>query len=121
MSIDTLLNHTCDIYHITDDAKSLGYGLPDNPEYSYLVVPDEVAVPCHFGIRGSNLSIVQGEPAIELTAKVKLTFLPNVDIRLHDKIVDCKTKIEYTAEVPRDVRGDHKFVYLQRGKEGRAL
>ena len=43
------------------------------------------------------------------------------DIRINDKVVDCETGLEYTAERPRNIRDHHIFVYIKRTKEQEAL
>ena len=40
MSLERLLNHTCDIYHAQESAASPGYGLPASPTFSYPEEPD---------------------------------------------------------------------------------
>ena len=35
MSLENLLNHTCDIYHVVEGEKSPGYNLPASPSFSY--------------------------------------------------------------------------------------
>ena len=35
MSLEALLNHTCDIYHIQKEGKSPGFGLAASPSFSY--------------------------------------------------------------------------------------
>jgi len=113
MSFNGLLDHTCDIYHIRKVDKSPGYGLPSSPAFEYPEEPDEPAVPCHFGVRNSSVSIVQKEPQAVRIANVKLALPAGTDIRLNDKIVDCETGYEYTAEIPRKIRGHHITVYVK--------
>ena len=40
MSLEALLDHKCDIYHIREEGKSPGYNLPASPHFSYLEEPD---------------------------------------------------------------------------------
>ena len=56
-----------------------------------------------------------------MDAKKKLTLPIGTDVRLNDKIVDCDTGLEYTAEQPVNVRGHHLFVYLKRKNGQEAL
>jgi hypothetical protein len=56
-----------------------------------------------------------------MDAKIKLTLPIGADIRLNDKIVDCKTGLEYTAEQPVDVRGHHLFAYIKKIGEEKML
>jgi len=56
-----------------------------------------------------------------MDAKIKLTLPAGTDVRLNDKIVDCATGLEYTAEQPIDVRGHHTFVYIKKAGGQKAL
>ncbi len=121
MSLENLLNHTCDIYHIKESTDSPGYNLPDSPSFSYSNEPDISGQKCHFGVRTQNVTITQTAPANLMEAKIKLTLPFGTDIRLNDKVVDCSTRLEYTAEQPVNVRNHHLFVYIKRIKEQKAL
>lgn len=121
MSFINLLNHQCAIYHLREGDKSPGYGLAASPSFTYPDVPDIDAQVCHFGVGSQNISITQGEPANIMEAKIKLTLPADVDVRLNDKIVDCATGLEYTAEQSVSVREHHQFVYIKRKGEQRAL
>lgn len=121
MSLEALLNHTCDIYHITEATVSPGFNLPTSPEFRYPDEPDISGQICHFGIRSAAISIGQAEPMNLMDAKIKLTLPLGTDIRLNDKIVDCNTGLEYTAERPVNVRNHHLFVYIKKNGEERYL
>ena len=56
-----------------------------------------------------------------MDAKIKLTLPIGTDVRLNDKIVDCATGQEYTAEQPVNVRSHHLFVYIKKIEEERHL
>ena len=113
MSFQSLLDHTCDIYHLCAGEGSPGYGLPASPESNYPKDPDEMGVPCHFGVRTQTVSITQTAPVNVMDANIKLTLPAGTDIRRHDKIVDCATGLEYTAEQPRNIRDHHMVVYVK--------
>lgn len=100
MSLENLLNHTCNIYHAREEQKSPGYGLPASPSFYYPEEPDVAEQECHFGVRSQSVTITQTQPVNIMDAKIKLTLPIGADIRLNDKIVDCKTGLEYTAEQP---------------------
>ena len=121
MSLLNLLNHRCDIYHLAESAASPGYGLAASSAYENPEKPDLAGLACHFGVRSQNSSVNQEEPANLLEAKIKLTLPADVDVRLNDRIVDCASGLEYTAEQPVDVRGHHQFVYIKRKGGQRAL
>lgn len=121
MSLESLLDHTCDIYHVIEEGKSPGFSLPASPSFSYPKEPDISGVTCHFAVRSSTVTVTQTEPANLMDAKIKLTLPLGTDIRLNDKIVNCDTGIEYTAEQPRNVRNHHLFVYIKTIGEERHL
>ena len=121
MSLESLLNHTCDIYHIEEGDASPGFGLEASPSFSYPQQPDISGQPCHFGVKTQSVTVTQTAPANLLDVKTKLTLPIGTDVRLNDKIVDCATKLEYTAEQPVNVRNHHIFVHLKRTGEQQAL
>ena len=125
MSFDGLLNHKCDIFHMLRTDASPGYNLPSSPTFSYPESPDLSAVPCHFSVKGGNLRVVQKEPQANLTANlaasIKLVLPAKTDVRINDKIVDTGTGIEYTAELPCDIRGHHIYVLLRRTSRQEAI
>ncbi len=114
MSLENLLNHTCDIYHIRENSSSPGYTLPHSPTFSYSDTPDISGQKCHFGVKSASVTITQTEPANLMDAKIKLTLPADTDVRLNDKITDCATGFEYTAEQPVNVREHHVFVYIKK-------
>ena len=116
MSLDNLLDHKCDIYHLKKSKSTVGYGLSD-----YGDIPDLKNVICHFGVESLDSSVEQKNPQNILTERIKLTLPIGTDIRINDKVVDCETGLEYTAERPRNIRGHHIFVYIKRTKEQEAL
>lgn len=121
MSLENLLNHTCNIYHNREEQKTPGYGLPASPSFYYPTEPDVEAQQCHFGVRSQSVSVTQTAPANVMDAKIKLTLPLGTDIRLNDKIVDCDTGLEYTAEQPVKVREHHLFAYIKKIEEQRSL
>lgn len=121
MSFTGMLNHTCNIYHLTEHNQSLRYGLPTSPAFSYPQTPDIAGQPCHFGVKSQNVTIIQTASANIMDAKIKLTLPIGSDIRLNDKVVDCATGLEYTAEQPVNVRNHHLFAYIKRLEGQKAL
>lgn len=113
MSLEALLNHTCDIYHIRKEGRSPGYGLAAAPSFEYPAEPDVKGQACHFGVKAASVTVTQTAPANLMDAKIKLTLPIGTDVRLNDKIVDRATGQEYTAEQPVNVRGHHLFVYIK--------
>jgi len=119
--IEDFFDHKCDIYHVIKGEGSPGYGLPGSPTFEYPAAPDIAARDCHFGVRGESVTIVQQQPQNDLNARTKLTLPAGADVRLNDKIVDCKTGYAYTAEIPRNIRDHHIFVYIKRTDVQKAL
>lgn len=122
MSLENLLNHTCNIYHLLESEKSPGFGLPSSPAFSYPEAPDICEQICHFGVgTAQNTSIIQTAPASLMETKIKLTLPVGTIVQQGDKIVDCTTGLEYTAEQPVNVRGHHIFVYIKKTEEQKLL
>ena len=117
--IEDFFDHTCDIYHIQESSASPGFNLPSSPKFTYPDIPDISDHPCHFGIKSQAVTIGQTEPVNLMDAKIKLTLPIGTDVRLNDKIVDCLTNLEYTAELPHNIRGHHIFVYIKTTSLGR--
>ncbi len=121
MSFEKLLDHKCSIYHLEKSEESVGYGLPSSVSFSYPEKPDISEVPCHFGINSMSSSVKQGNPQNRLEEKLKLSLPAGTDIRINDKVVNCENGMEYTAELPRNIRNHHIIVYVKRVHEQEAL
>lgn len=115
MSIEKLLDHKCDIYHLSSNIEPGKYGLPSNQGFSYGEVPDIVDCPCHFSLKsGGSENVSQSEPQNRLSHKTALTLPIGIDVRFNDKIIDKETGLEYTAEQPKNIRGHHIKVMVYR-------
>jgi hypothetical protein len=121
MSLENFFNHKCDIYHLKEERASPGYGLAASPSFSYPQEPDIKEQACHFGVKSQSITITQTEPINIMEAGTKLTLPFGVDVRRNDKIVDCDTGIEYTAEQPTKVQTHHLFVHIRKIEEQKAL
>ncbi|MCD8206692.1 MAG: YqbH/XkdH family protein [Bacteroidales bacterium] len=121
MSLEALLDHHCDIYHIRMEQVTPGYGLPESPIFHYADEPDEAGVTCHFGVKSASMSVNQDAPANMFDERTKLTLPLGTDIRINDKIIDCDTGLVYTAEHPVNIRQHHLFVYIHRIERQREL
>lgn len=121
MSLNSLLNHTCDIYHIVESDSTPGYGLPSSKAYTYPDEADISAQTCHFGVKSQSVTITQQAPENVMDARIKLTLPLGVDVRLNDKIINCDTGYQYTAELPMNVRDHHLFVWIKRIEEQKPL
>lgn len=123
MAINDLFDHTCDIYHMVEEYDTPGYGLPHSPCFSYPLNANENGVICHFSVRGgNNTAMAQNEPQNEFSERTKLCIPIDTDIRLHDKVVDCTTGLEYTVVKPiRNIRNNHLMTYVERSREQKPL
>lgn len=114
MALEDLLDHSCNIYHMVKTDKSPGYGLPTAATFSYPEAPDLKGVRCHFAVGRATAFVSQGKPQTTLEGKTKLVLPAGTDIRINDKVVDLSNGMEYTAELPRNIRGHHVAVTLRR-------
>ncbi len=121
MAFEDFLNHRCDIYHNREEQVTPGYGLPVSSSFCYPEKSDISEQACHFGVKSQNVTIIQTAPANLMNAKIKLTLPIGTDVRINDKIVDCATGMEYTAEQPINVRDHHIFVYIKKTEGQKAL
>jgi len=121
MAIENFFDHLCDIYHAQRQDKSPGYGLPTSPDFTYPETPDLTDVSCHFGVKNTIIRIEQQDPQNELDPDIKLTLPAGTDIRLNDRVVSKVTGLEYTAGVPRNIRGHHITVMIRRVSQQRPL
>lgn len=112
--IEDFFDHKCSIFHLKKGQASPGYGLPSSNTFEYADTPDIKELECHFGVKSANVTIIQQEPHNNMEARIKLTLPAGTDIRLNDKIVDCDTSFEYTAEQPVNIRNHHIYVYIKR-------
>lgn len=103
MSYEDLLIDCCDIYHMQSSAGPGRFGVPSAPELKYGSVPDISNVPCWFVEKGQTIN--QAEPNNEILHSFLVHFLPDVDVRVNDKVV--WNGVELTLQVPRDLRGHH--------------
>lgn len=123
MSIETLFDHSCDIYHLESHEESPGYNLPASKTFTYSSQAHENGVPCHFTVRTvANTSIEQKEPQNEFYERTKINLPVGTDIQILDKVVDCDTGLAYTvATPPRNIRGNHIICTLVRLREQKPL
>ena len=120
MAFEDLLDHRCAIYHMRKGSKGLGYNI-ETESFDYPAEPDMPEVPCHFNVSDSG-SITQTEDANEFIVVGKLQLPAGTEVRLNDKIVNLDTGISYFAEIPKNIRGHHIVVNVQRkGKVRGAL
>lgn len=114
MAIEDFFDHRCNIFHMAGMSKKRGYGLPDAVDFQYPKSPDISELPCHFCVKSGTLAVVQQEPQKDMNARLKLALPIGTDIRVNDRIVDCSTGYAYEAEVPRNIRGHHIAVWVNR-------
>jgi len=114
LSLEMLLDHKCDIYHVTNNGTTIGYGLPDSPSFMYNDIPDISKKECHFCNKGSGLTLIQMEPQTEINGRIKLVLPLDTDVRVNDKVVNCDNGMAYRAELPKNIRNHHTAVYINR-------
>lgn len=120
MAFEDMLDHRCAIYHMQKEEKNLGYGIKAG-SFTYSDTPNLYDVPCHFNVDDSG-NIEQTEDANEYIVVGKLQLPAGTEVYVNDKIVDLGNGIEYTAEIPRNIRDHHMIVNVQRkGKMKGAL
>lgn len=112
MAIEDLFDHRCSIYHLGEHEVDKGYGIVTT-EYGYGETPDLEHIPCHFNVNASA-QMVQQEPMNTYLYTGKLNLPAGTDIRLNDKVVNEDNGIEFTAQIPQDIRGHHMTVTVQR-------
>lgn len=112
MSFEELLDQKCAIYHQIKSEKDLGYGIKTG-DFKYPAEPDIHEVACHFNV-GDTGSMEQTEDVNEYIVIGKLNLPYGTDVRVNDKIVNLENGIEYKAEIPRNIRGHHMIVTVQR-------
>lgn len=123
MSYQNFLNDTCDIFHIVKSDRNFGYGLQkqENSKFGYSSEPDIEGQACHFGVKSRSSAVLQQAPKNDLEEKIKLYLPWGTDIRVNDKIIDRRTKYEYTAEQPVPVQKHHIFVWIKRTEAQKPL
>jgi len=117
MALEDFFDHKCDLYHIIGDEDSPGYGLPGSPSFNYPDTPDVADVDCHFaqGSSGGTVNtLVQNLPEHAYEERIKLTLPIGTDIRVNDKVLDKRTNLEFIAELPRNIRNHHIYVWVKR-------
>ncbi|PIC72528.1 DUF3599 family protein [Sporosarcina sp. P17b] len=106
MSYSKLLTHRCDIYHLQKKQGTGDFGIPGadlEESYSYGDAPDHVSARCYFTER--NQSVIQGEPNPTVVQSFLVHFLPNVDVRVNDKVIWNET--EFKLQIPRKIKNHH--------------
>lgn len=114
MSIEALMDHRCDIYHVIKEEINQGYGLPCSLKFVYGDAADVEFQDCHFNVKGGGIIIIQGEPQTEANGRIKLSLPIGTDIKLNDKVVSHESGLVYRAELPMNIRDHHIAVYLNR-------
>lgn len=117
MAIEDFFDHKCDLYHALEGSDTPGYGLPTSPSFDYPKQPDLSDVACHFnqgGSGGTVNTLVQKLPEHSYEDRIKLTFPIGTDVRVNDKVLDKRTNLFYIAEIPRNIRNHHIYVWVKR-------
>ncbi|MBX0319755.1 DUF3599 family protein [Shouchella clausii] len=112
MSLYRLLDHQCDIYRLVSTDSRSEYALPIEQPDEYTKKPIAVDVPCHF--EEVSQDVIQGEPETRILHRFRVTFLPDADIKLHDRVE--WDGASYKLQKPKDVRGHHLIVTATRSE-----
>jgi len=112
MAIEDLFDHKCSIYHLQTIVTDMGFGVTSEST-GYPDIPDLAAVPCHFSSAAST-QMNQTESFNEYLYTGKLKLPAGTDVRVNDRIVDDENGLEYYAQVPRNIRGNHVAVVIYR-------
>ena len=108
---EDFLNHTCNIYHLSDETVNVSYGVKAASVKKPQQKPAEIGVKCHFHIRtNSGIRVSQKEPYSVLAGEGKLTLPPGTDIRLNDMVEDCRNGVKYRAGLPKEIHGGHHII-----------
>lgn len=112
---EDFLNHKCNIFHLIEVEKEVGYGIQTEVVREPEKEPSLTDIPCHFHIAQSNfLQIVQEEPYSRVSGETKLSLPIDTDIRKNDIVQDCDTGLFYRADLPKRVRNHHIIVTVRR-------
>ena len=101
MAFEDYLNDLCDIYHAQKGDESPGYGLTEQPSFSYPKEPDVLSVACHFAVKSESTSISQTAPANIKESRIKLALPTGTDVslivNLGDKLYDADGNVRIAA------------------------
>ena len=110
MSLESLLDHSCDVYRLeSKDSGSTYTNIPsphNQQTHSYSDKPVITGEPCHF--EEQNQNVVQGDPATLFSQIMRITFLPDADIQLNDAVV--WDGVRYILQKPKSIREHHQIV-----------
>lgn len=113
--IENFFNHKCDIYHLKENPVDVGFGFDTQDiKYEYESSPSIANLSCHFHSKSLSNTIQQTEPMNNLSIVRKLSLPIGTDVRVNDKVVDCNTGLEYTAQLPVPIQNHHITVVLTR-------
>lgn len=85
MSLQGMMVHECDIYHLQKETKPGKYGQPGEEVYSYKDTPDIAEQGCYF-IEGTTASI-QSVPNQVNNQEIRVLFMPDADVKHNDKAI----------------------------------
>lgn len=108
MSVESLMIHRCDVYHLDTSATTGAYGIPavhQQPKHSYTATPDIATVRCYFERRDVSNGFNRAEPYTTTSEMYTVFFLAGTDIRTSDKVV--WNGVAYKLTHPEDIRGHH--------------
>jgi len=115
--ISDYFNDLCDIYHVTETAVNVGYGIPSSSVMDWPESPDETDVSCHFHVKNGTMQLDQQDPYTELDGMIKLSLPYGTDIRKNDIVVSktsesIESGLKFRASVPRTICGKHHMTVM---------
>lgn len=112
--IEDFFRHECEIYHYTDTAQDIGFGLPDlmNKKRTYNEKPD-ISCSCYFEY--DNAFVAYNEPRISVETAKEVSLPVGTLVHFGDLIIDKRYNVKYTAGYPENIR--NKYIYVPLYKE----
>ncbi|WP_242255032.1 DUF3599 family protein [Bacillus cereus group sp. BfR-BA-01379] len=105
MSLQGMMVHECDIYHLQKETKPGKFGQPGEEVYLYKDTPDIAEQSCYF-IEGTTASI-QSVPNQLNSQEIRVLFMPDADVKHNDKVIKKDTNVTYYVRNPFPVKNPH--------------
>ncbi|MGX5627337.1 DUF3599 family protein [Bacillus cereus] len=102
MSLQEMMVHECDIYHLQKETKPGKYGQPGEEVYSYSDTPDIAGQSCYFAenVAIARPNAIQSAPNQLNEQHTRVLFMPGTDIKHNDKVIKKNTNVVYYIRNP---------------------
>ena len=102
MSLQGMMVHKCDIYHLQKEIKPGKYGQPVEEVYSYKEIPDISEQSCYFAenVAIARPTAIQSAPNQLNEQHIRVLFMPGTDIKHNDKVIKKNTNVVYYIRNP---------------------